>query len=92
MKAPERNATRKFCNVVTMRTFKSFRFDGDNYVSTELSKYSHYCTFGLANYMGKALTTGCWSSECAVKTELMDMNTLTWSAGPDYPFISESYQ
>ena len=30
-----------------------------------------------------------YDSLCGVKTELMDMNTLTWSAGPDYPFTSE---
>ena len=43
----------------------------------------------MANYLGKALTTGCDADRdwgCGVKTELMDMNTLTWSAGPDYPF------
>ena len=44
----------------------------------------------MANYQGKALTTGCQDdSKCSVKTELMDMNTLTWSNGSDYPFTSE---
>ena len=43
----------------------------------------------MANYQGKALTTGCWSGSCGLKTELMDMATLTWSAGPDYPYTSE---
>ena len=38
---------------------------------------------------GMALTTGCVGSECALKTELMDMDTLQWSDGPDYPFSSE---
>ena len=38
---------------------------------------------------GKALTTGCVGSECALKTELMDMTSLQWSDGPDYPFTSE---
>ena len=43
-------------------------------------------TVGMANYRGKALTTGCDDDgSCALKTELMDMTTLTWSAGPDYP-------
>ena len=42
----------------------------------------------MANYLGKALTTG-GESWPGVKTELMDMNTLTWSSGPDYPFTSE---
>ena len=46
----------------------------------------------MGNYHGKALTTGCYGNQkCGVKTELMDMNTLTWSAGPDYPFIRDSY-
>ena len=46
----------------------------------------------MTNYRGKALTTGCGNmmgEECGVQTELMDMTTLTWSAGPDYPYTSE---
>ena len=49
----------------------------------------------MGNYKGQALTTGCSEYEvakelkgCAVKTELMDMKTLTWADGPDYPFLS----
>ena len=43
----------------------------------------------MANYMEKALTTGCANKrDCYVKTELMDMKTLEWSDGPDYPFAS----
>ena len=38
---------------------------------------------------GMALTTGCVGSECALKTELMDMDTLQWFDGPDYPFTLE---
>ena len=62
-------------------------FDGESYQSAALSKYSHRRTFGIANYLGKALTTGSNDryEECGLKTELMDMNDLTWSAGPDYP-------
>ena len=46
-------------------------------------------TYGLANYKGRALTTGCYDSgTCGAKTEIMDMNTLTWNSGPDYPFYS----
>ena len=66
-----------------------FRFDGETYQSAGSSAYSHKRTYGLANYRGRALTTGCYSSSCGVKTELMDMNTLRWSIGPDYPFTSE---
>ena len=57
------------------------------------SKYAHDFTFGLANYKGKPLTTGCAGprmrnkdTECNFKTEIMDMTTLTWSDGPNYPF------
>ena len=43
----------------------------------------------MANYIGKALTTGCANKrDCYVKTELMDMSTLEWSDGPDYTFAS----
>ena len=65
------------------------RFDGEFYHSAGSSRYSHRQTIGMANYLGKALTTGCWGNGiCYVKTELMDMNTLSWSSGPDYPFTS----
>ena len=66
-----------------------FSFDGQSYQSAGSSVYSHEFTLGMANYRGKALTTGCWGDSCGVKTELMDMETLTWSAEPDYPFTSE---
>ena len=59
--------SRKFC----------FSFDGTNYDRVDMSKYSHNWTLGLANYRGKALTTGCNSfNECSFKTELFDMETL----------------
>ena len=62
-------------------------FDGEEYDSIVLSKYSHIWTLGLANYRGKALTSGCNSfGDCKFKTELLDMSTLRWSDGPDYPF------
>ena len=74
--------------VILLNLFLSF--DGSSYQSAGSSVYSHQYTYGMANYRGKALTTGCASSgSCAVKTELMDMETLTWSAGPDYPFTSK---
>ena len=42
----------------------------------------------LANYRDKALATGCHdeNGDCSFKTEIMDMTTLTWSNGPDYPY------
>ena len=43
----------------------------------------------MTNYIGKALTTGCNDhSECYVKTELMDMNTISWQNGQGYSFTS----
>ena len=63
-------------------------FDGENYGRVENSKYSHDVTLGLGNYCDKAFTTGCWSRGCTskVETELLDMTTMQWSDGPDYPF------
>ena len=40
-------------------------------------------------FEGKALTTGCVGSECPLKTEVMDMASMRWTDGPDYPFTSE---
>ena len=65
----------------------AFSFDGEVYESVMLSKYSHIWTRGLANYRGKALTTGCNGyGACSFKTEFLDMRTLRWSEGPDFPF------
>ena len=72
-------------------SFKSISsFDGENYVQVEDSKYSHAYTLGLGNYRGKAFTTGCYGQTCTrmVETELLDMTTMKWSDGPDYPFSS----
>ena len=66
-------------------------FDGENYESSNYSRYGHGFTFGLANYKGKALTTGCYydNYNCGLKTELLDLITLRWSMGPDFPFSSQ---
>ena len=65
----------------------AFSFDGEVYESIILSQYSHIWTRGLANYRGKALTTGCNGyGDCSFKTELLDMTTLRWSEGQDFPF------
>ena len=67
-------------------SFTFLRFDGIHQGSAGSSKFSHRLTIGMANYLGKALTTGCNNDpECYTKTELMDMYTLTWSRGPDFP-------
>ena len=73
--------------------FKSISsFDGENYVQVENSKDSHDQTLGLGNYKGKAFVTGCFHYGCTSKvaTELLDMTTMKWSDGPDYPFASSS--
>ena len=73
--------------VTALWTTLNFSFNGENYRSAESSKYRHRGTLGLANFQNNALTTGCDdSSSCFVKTELFDMETLTWFDGPDYPF------
>ena len=54
------------------------------------SRYSHYYTLGLGNYRNKAFTTGCaLSPRCSRKSEMLDLETLTWSDAPDYPFTTE---
>ena len=66
-----------------------FRFDGEFFQTAGSSNFDHKDTFGMGIYKKKALTTGCYgSSKCSVKTELMNMETLEWSDGPDFPFGS----
>ena len=44
-------------------------------------------TQGLGNYNGNAITTGCYDEkECYLKTEILDMTTMTWSDANDYPY------
>ena len=65
------------------------RFDGEYFQTAGSSKFSHSYTLGIGNYKNKALTTGFYGdSSCSVKTELMNMETLQWSNGPDFPFGS----
>lgn len=64
-------------------------FDGRIFKPAGSSKYQHGATNGLPFYKGNALTTGCHSkseTDCGDKTELMDLSTLKWSDGPDFPF------
>ena len=64
-----------------------FRFDGKDFENVPSSKCDHEETYGLANYRGKALTTGSWfNSGCYVRTELYDFKTNRWNDAPDYPF------
>ena len=70
------------------KIFCNFSYDGENFTTVGSSKFSHWLTLGLANYMGKALTTGCCDNNCAKKTEIMDMASLQWSDGPDYPYAT----
>ena len=65
------------------------RFDGQYFDTAGSSKFSHRETYGIMNYMNTAVTTGCnQNSECGAKTEVMNMETLEWSNGPDFPFAS----
>merc|ERR1712176_1737682 len=67
-------------------------FDGNFFQSAGSSTYSHLWTHGMANYHGKALTTGCYQSKgfpsCSLKTELMDLQSSIWVSGPDYSLTS----
>ena len=72
-----------------IQIYCNLSYDGENFTSAGSSKFSHRYTFGLGNYMGKALTTGCnENTSCYKKTEIMDMTTLQWSDGPDYPYAT----
>ena len=65
------------------------RFDGQYFHKAGSSKFSHRETYGIMNYMNKAVTTGCNENyECGAKTEVMNTETLEWSNGPDFPFAS----
>ena len=85
-----RNAIRKsiFKQVFNINPTYPLRFDGKKFVRASESNFDHRHTVGLGNYMGKAFVTGCDGQECGVKTEFMDMTTLQWSNGPDYPFAA----
>ena len=62
-------------------------FDGEKFGTAGSTKVSHKETLGLANYKGRALTTGCSTAgSCGVRTESMDMTTLKWSDEADYPY------
>ena len=78
----------KVDNIIKSRT-RFLRFDGEYFQTAGSSKFGHRRTVGMGNYKNKALTTGCENnSSCFVKTELMNMETLQWSNGPDFPFAS----
>ena len=77
MKLMIENVIRKITLCAFFAITVASSFDGEVYESIKLSQYSHIWTRGLANYRGKALTTGCNSfGECSFKTELLDMTTL----------------
>ena len=79
------------CKLLTchQKQTKVLSYDGENFMSAESSKFSHYNTKGLANYLGNVLTTGCYDSvNCYIKTEIMDVSTQQWLDGPDYPFAT----
>ena len=84
------NVALKSDNIILLLTFRTFlRFDGQDFETVGSSQFSHRETFGLGNYRNYGLTTGCYpASACQVKTELMNMETLQWMSGPDFPFSS----
>ena len=88
MKVLLRNAIRKSTFKHNLESNYYFRFDGKKFLRASESNFDHRHTVGLGNYMGKAFVTGCDGQECGVKTEFMDMTTLEWSNGPDYPFAA----
>ena len=65
-------------------------FDGENFVNTARSRYGHGKQ-QIDNYRGKAFVTSCnWfgtgeEPHCNRKTELLDMESLTWSNGAEFP-------
>ena len=62
-------ATREY-NFLLLLLELSFSFDGTEFGTAGSSKVSHRETFGLANYRGDALTTGCSTGgSCGVRTE-----------------------
>ena len=66
-----------------------FSFDGENFENAGSSKCDHTFTNGLANYRGKALTTGSrYNSDCYVRTELYDFTTEQWNDALNYPFAT----
>ena len=72
----------------TQNLIFTLRFDGKKFLRASESNFEHRHTVGMGNYMGKAFVTGHDGQEYGVKTELMDMATLEWSNGPDYPFAA----
>ena len=73
-------------------------FNGVEFKLMPKSFYSHADTFGLGNYRGNGFTTGCSPSgsdwkQSNRKTEIFDMENLTWYNvldAPDYPFATDS--
>ena len=64
-----------------------FRYDGKTFETTANAKCQHDSTLGLANYRGKALTTGSrYSFACGNKTEIYDFESNQWDNAPEYPF------
>ena len=66
------------------------RFNGEDFVEINDSNHSHR-NAKIGNYKGKAFVTGCdiesGGTSCGLKTEILDMGSLTWSdAYPDFPY------
>ena len=63
-------------------------FDGEKFDDTGRSQYWHGRQ-QISNYRGKAFVTSCayatYRDSCNRKTELLDMESLTWSEGAEFP-------
>ena len=86
-----KNVTREF-SFTNLKDFKiQISFDGTNFDangSVQDAQYGHRQT-ALGNYNGKAFIVGCGGDPhwgCLVKTELLDLMSLTWSSAPDFPY------
>ena len=88
VKVAERKLTKYYTCYLNL--YKIFSYDGENFVSVASTRCDHGLTFGLANYRGKALTTGSGNrySDCYVRTEVYNLETNQWNDAPDYPFSS----
>ena len=62
-------------------------FDGMNFESGPATKYRHEMTTGIALYKGQPFVTG--SIFTNAHTEILDLNSLSWTDAEDYPFADQ---
>ena len=69
-----------------MFTITKLRFDGKTVLSSHWTTYDHDNIHHLASYHGEPLTVG---GSGSTKLEILDIDCVKWSPGPDYPFDSK---